>query len=232
MNKNLVTLHQPESYITERYKLFRTHVNYASEDSSKQVIMVTSSSGSEGKSITAGNLAISFAREDKKVLLIDGHIRSPHIHKLFSKSLEPGLSNLFIDKLDIDEILQPTEDIMGLDLITAGPTMPFITEIFDTKCFKTLVEEARQSYDIILLDMPPLLNLTDAVITSRLVDGVILVVASHQSKMADVREAKNVLERVGANILGVAFTKTKGKHSISLLRRLLSLFSRKKRPMK
>lgn len=201
-NPNLILLNEPHSIAAESYKTFRTNLDFANIDKVNKVIMVTSSATGEGKTTTIANTAISFALAGKKVLLIDCDLRKPRVHKTFEIPQLYGLTNFLVDRMELDEVIQKVEEFDNMHIITSGTKPPNPAEIIGTHSFESLIQKVRERYDIILIDTPPVLSVTDAAVISKEVDGVVLVVAANQSRKDEVRRAKIALERVGAKILG------------------------------
>lgn len=191
-SKSLITINEPNSLATESYKMFRTNLNYVNVDSDIQVIMFTSSTSEEGKTTSSCNTAISLAQAGEKVLLVECDLRKARVHTIMGLPQSPGLTNLIARNNDFDKSVQAIEEIPGLDVLTAGgPFPPAPAELLHSKMIENVIEEARGKYDKIVIDAPPILHVTDAGILSRLVDGgVILVVASNESKKQSIVHAK------------------------------------------
>lgn len=212
-SKSLITLNEPQSMVTESYKMFRTNLNYKNIDQENKVILFTSTSSEEGKTTSIANTAISIAQTGKKVLLIECDLRKARIHELFNLPQGPGLTNLLADKKVLADVVQPMKDILNLHILTSGPLPPDPSEMLSSRTFEKIVEGAKAEYDMILIDAPPVLSVTDAAILSKLVDGVILIVAMKETKKEAVKKARKALLQVGANILGVLITKAEMKKS-------------------
>ena len=189
-------------FIREAYKTLRTNVSFtlAGEEACK-VVVVTSSMQGEGKSITATNLAISYAMTDKKVLLIDCDMRRPKLARLMEKGNKVGLSNLLMDYDLLGEAVQHT-DIEGLDVILAGSIPPNPSELLGSARMRKLIEEMKGKYDYIFLDSPPINMVTDAAVLAPKSNGVLFLVRANQSERGAVIHAVNQLERTQAKILG------------------------------
>jgi len=199
--RNLLT---PKSdfFIREAYKTLRTNVSFSlADDEGCKVIVVTSSMQSEGKSITAINLAISYAMTDRKVLVIDCDLRRPKLARLLQMSGKVGLSNLIMQpKLQERAVL--STDIRGLDVILSGDIPPNPSELLGSPRMKRLIEALRQSYDYIILDSPPVNMVTDAVVLAPESDGVLFLVRANHSERGAVIHAVEQLEYAKAKILG------------------------------
>ena len=189
-------------FIREAYKTLRTNVSFTltGEEKSK-VIVVTSSMQGEGKSITAINLAISYAMTDKKVLLIDCDMRRPKLARLLGKGSKVGLSNLLMEPDLLPKAVQHT-DIEGLEVILAGNIPPNPSELLGSTRMRRLIAELKETYDYIFLDSPPVNMVTDAVVLAPQSDGVLFLVRANQSERGDVIHAVEQMERTGSKILG------------------------------
>lgn len=189
-------------FIREAYKSLRTNVSFTLTGEEKcKVIVVTSSMQGEGKSITAANLATSYAMEDKKVLMIDCDMRRPKLARLFKQNAKVGLSNLIMEPELLTEAICNTQ-IDGLDVILAGNIPPNPSELLGSARMQNLLEELKKTYDYIFLDLPPVNMVTDAVVLAPKSDGVVFLVRSNQSERGDVIYAVQQLGYAKAKILG------------------------------
>ncbi|WP_297520177.1 CpsD/CapB family tyrosine-protein kinase [uncultured Clostridium sp.] len=191
---------EPKSLITEEYKTLRTNIQYSSYEKKLEVILVTSSNPKEGKSTTAGNLLISLAQDNKKVIIIDCDLRRPTIHKKFKLSNNSGLSEVIVGRSKFHECVQEYSE--NIDILTAGKIPPNPSELLGSRTMRKLIEKLKEFYDYIIIDTPPLLSVTDAQILSSMVDGVVFVVRANKTKKDDILQAKKNLERVSANVIG------------------------------
>ncbi|MBN1050115.1 CpsD/CapB family tyrosine-protein kinase [Clostridium botulinum] len=204
---------KPKSIVSEAYRTLRTNIQYSSFDKEIQTILVTSAEAAEGKSTVAGNLALSFAQNEKKVILVDCDLRKPSVHKNFKISNLLGLSEVLLGKAKIDDAIQKRNE--NLHVLTSGKIPPNPAEMLSSTAMSKLLEELKKEYDIIMLDSAPLGAVTDAQILSTKVDGTVLVTRAERTKRESVIEAKNLLTKVGANIIGSilhAVENTKGKY--------------------
>lgn len=192
---------KPKSITAEAYRTLRTNIQYSSFDKEVRVIVVTSSEAGEGKSTTAGNLAISFSQSQKKTIMIDCDLRKPSLHKKFRISNMVGLSDLLKGKESLKEAVHKYNDY--LDILTSGKVPPNPSEMLGSHSMENLIERLKDEYDMIIIDSAPLQAVTDAQILSRKADGTILVVRAEKTKRDSVIQAKELLQKVDANILGV-----------------------------
>ena len=209
MNKdarNLITVTQPKSPVAEQYRTIRTNIEFMAVDQEIQVILVTSATQGEGKSTTSSNLAVTYAQQGKKVLVVDTDMRRPTVHYTFRVANGLGLSSLLTRQAELDKAILPTK-VDNLSILTAGPIPPNPAELLSSKAMERLIMQLRDQYDIIILDAPPLLQVADSRITSKLTDGVVMVVGCTTSDRQRVLKAKEQLELAEAKILGVVLNR-------------------------
>jgi len=174
--------------------------------------MITSSGPREGKSSTIANLAVSMAQAGKSVLVIDSDMRNPTQHKLFGLDNRQGLSVALTQDQDFQTFVRETA-VPGVMVITAGPIPPNPAELVGSKRMKRLIKEFSEQFDMVLIDTPPIIAVTDAAILAQEVDGVILVLASGEVNKEFAQKAKELLDKVGAKILGAVLNKVEMKTS-------------------
>lgn len=204
---------KPKSVAAEAYRTLRTNIQYSSFDKEIKTLVVTSAEMAEGKSTVAGNIALSFAQDEKKVILLDCDLRKPSVHKNFKVSNVVGVSEVLLGKVTLEEAIQKRND--SFYFLTSGKIPPNPSEMLGSSAMEKLIEELKSKFDFIVLDTAPLQAVTDAQILSRKVDGTILVTRAEKTKRDSVIEAKNLLEKVGANIIGSvlhAVGNTRGKY--------------------
>lgn len=199
---SLIVSLNPNSPRTETYRLLRTRIQFSSKDHELNTLMVTSSQAGEGKTTTISNLAVIYAQEGKKVLLIDANMRKPSLHRIFSQLNHQGLSTLLTRQTSNGDAIQETS-ICHLHLLPSGPVPSNPSELIDSKAMWELLETLEKQYDVILIDTPSILDVSDSVILSAMCDGVIMVAAAGKAKKDHLRKAKDQLSHVNARILGV-----------------------------
>lgn len=172
--------------------------------------MVTSAGPGEGKSTTIANLAVTYAQMDRKVVLIDADMRKPTVHHTFHLSNRWGLSSVIAQQCGCEEVLQKT-DIPNLDIISSGVIPPNPAEMLASKRMSVILDQLREQYEVILIDTPPVLAVTDAQLMAAKSDGVILVMESGKVKREIAMKAKASLEQVKARILGAVLNNVKHK---------------------
>ncbi|MFL6278411.1 MAG: GumC family protein [Blastocatellia bacterium] len=198
----LVTL-DPQSSAAEAYRVLRTSVLLSAAGQPPKIVLITSGQPGEGKTTTAINTAISLAQLGASVLIVDCDLRRPTAHKVLGVEHQQGLSTYLSQAhVKLDEVIQPLP-IENLSLLPCGPIPPNPAELIISDRMKEMLDELRGRYDHIIVDSPPLINVTDPVILSTMVDGVILVVHGGKSTRDLVRRARQELATVGAKIFGV-----------------------------
>lgn len=202
MKSSLVTLTDKKSVAAEAYRTLRTNIQFSSYDKELKIITVTSSRPREGKSTVSSNLAVTFAENGKKVLLIDTDLRRPTIHKVFKLPNSLGIVNAVLNPEQINNIIN-VDVVPGVDIITSGAIPPNPSELLGSNKCRMLIEQLKTIYDYIILDAPPLLAVTDAQILTTLSDGTLIVAFHGLTKKDELSKAKDLLEKVNGNILGV-----------------------------
>jgi len=197
----LVTLDQLSS-VVEAYRMLRTSVLLSAAGSPPKIILFTSGQPGEGKTTTAINTAISLSQLGSSVLLIDADLRRPTVHRVFKMGQSQGLSTFLSRQVEIDSLIHRLW-VPNLSVLPCGPIPPNPAELISSERMKGLLKVLSEKYDHILIDSPPLTNVTDPVILSTMVDGVILVVQAGRSTRDIVRRARQELSSVGAKIFGV-----------------------------
>lgn len=197
----MVTLDQLSS-VVEAYRMLRTSVLLSAAGNPPKTILFTSGQPGEGKTTTAINTAISLSQLGCSVLLIDADLRRPTVHRVFKMNQTQGLSTWLSRQVEIDSLIHKLW-VPNLSILPCGPIPPNPAELISSERMKEALRLLSQKYDHILIDSPPLTNVTDPVILSTMVDGVILVVQAGRSTRDIVRRARHELSSVGAKIFGV-----------------------------
>ncbi|TCI48244.1 MULTISPECIES: CpsD/CapB family tyrosine-protein kinase [unclassified Exiguobacterium] len=208
--RDLITLANPKSPISEQYRTIRTNLEFTSIGQKLQMINVTSASTGEGKSTTAANLAVVYAQLGKRVLLIDCDLRKPTAQFTFNLSSQAGLSTILVGRILLERAIQKT-GVERLSLLTAGPIPPNPTELIASDQMVELLDEVRRQYDIVILDAPPMMQVADARLLAKIADGTILVISCENSERQLVVKAKEQLERTGTHMLGLVLNKRKSR---------------------
>lgn len=198
----LVSHLEPQSEIAEAYRTLRTSILLSSAGHPPQVLVFTSALPQDGKTMTSVNTAFIMAKQGKRVLLVDADMRRPSIHKAFGMRPEMGLSNVLSGLAKWKDALQPTMEA-SLSLLPAGPLPPHPSELLGSGQMQELIREWRNEYDHIIIDSPPVLSVTDAVLLAVQADMVTLVVRSGQTTMGAVRNARDLLLHLKAPLRGI-----------------------------
>lgn len=207
MLERLITKINPKSPISEAYRTVRTNIEFSNLDKEIKTIVVTSSQQNEGKSTVIANLAVSFAgMEDKKVLVVEGDLRNPTVHRMFNVSNSHGITEILTGQRNFEECVNQTE-VPGLSVVTCGKIPPNPSEMLASRKMKSFIASLRDCYDYIFIDAPPIGIITDAGIISTYTDGTMLVVASNEVDVEMLKIGKERLDKVNANILGVVLNK-------------------------
>jgi capsular exopolysaccharide synthesis family protein len=221
----LIAHYDPKSLASEAFRSLRTNLQFMSIAIKGKLFLITSSFVQEGKTLNVINLALSVAQAGEKVLLIEADLRKPLVYKNFGLPKEPGLTDFVLGNYDWNEIVNTISDVMlgdfeiedilrtpgmdNLNIITAGTRPPNPTEILSSERFKTLLQLARDNYDYVFIDAPPILPVADATEIAPNVDGVILVYTVGQISRGVLKRAKGTLDNVDVRVLGVILNNVK-----------------------
>ncbi|MFC2161163.1 GumC family protein [Acidobacteriota bacterium] len=206
----LVNHFYPKLHICEDYRTVRTSILFSHAGNSPATMVFTSSFPQEGKSSTITNTAISFGQLEKKVLLIDADLRKPRLHKIFEARNRIGLSSCLIGISSFENALQETS-VENLWLLPSGLHPPNPAELINSQKMKEILDEAKNKFDAVFIDAPPVLAVIDPVIIASLVDAVVFVLKEGKTSRKPLVKAVNELKKVKANIIGVVFNEVKMK---------------------
>lgn len=204
----ITSLEKTQSNISEAYRTIRTGIEFSNLDKDLKIICITSSKKDEGKTTVLSNLGVSFAKIDKKVLLIDADLRNPSISKMFDTSNTQGLMDILLGKRNIQDCVKKTKQ-ENLYILTGGTIPPNPAEVLSSKKMSEFIESIKDEYDYIFIDSPPVGVVSDASIISAYSDGVIFVVGANEVDSNLAKIAKERLDSVKANIVGVILNKFK-----------------------
>jgi capsular exopolysaccharide synthesis family protein len=199
----LVTQSRPQSQMAESYRALRTSLLLTSLGAPPKVILVTSALPQEGKTTTSINTAIVLAQKGTRVLLIDADLRRPSIHKTLGMGPKTGLSNVLTGNATLQQAVIRSNILPTLFVLPAGPPPPNPAELLASSNMKDVLAELREQYDHIVVDTPPTLSVTDAVVMSTRADAVVLVIRSGQTTKQALRRSRELLMQVNARIAGV-----------------------------
>lgn len=197
----LTTLTAPMSVVTEQVKTIRTNLNYAMVGKPLKTLMITSAIQGEGKSTVGSNLAVEYAKKGLQVLLVDADLRRPTIHQTFAISNQRGVSSWLSGQLtDVNEAIYPVLD--HLFVMPSGPKPPNPAELLASNRMTKFLTVATRKLDLVIVDAPPILPVTDARILAGQVDGTVLVVRQNFVEKVAVRQAVSALKNARAQLLG------------------------------
>jgi len=198
----LISWQRPRSEWAEAYRALRTSILLSGTVAPPRSLLVTSGLPQEGKSTTSINLATVMAQRGGRVLLIDADLRRPSIHSVLGLNSEKGLSTVVAGTTSLEDTLQTT-GVENLFVLPAGPLPPSPADSLGSASMKQLIQRCTTEFDFVIIDAPPVLSVTDAVILSVEVDGVVLVVRAGSSTKHCIRRTRDLVAGVGARILGV-----------------------------
>lgn len=204
-NNNLITMSDPDSATAEAFRTLRTNISLKDIDSKTKVINVISAVAKESKSTTIINLAYVYSQLGKNVLLIDLDLRLPTIHKKLNLKNECGITELLTNNATWNDCV--VHYLPRFDVLLSGGKNPYSTELIQSEAFAKLIQKLKETYDLVLIDCPPIGLVTDGIITSTIADGTILCVASNRADRKDLERAKDLLEQFNVNVLGVVMTR-------------------------
>jgi non-specific protein-tyrosine kinase len=205
----LATLLYPHSSAAEAYRTLRANVEFASIDRPLRTLLVSSALPSEGKTVTTANLAMAFAQNDRRVLLVDADLRRPGVHEIFEVSNVKGLTTLLrSDSVKVDAVVKHTEND-HLDILTTGPVPPNPAELLGSQRMRKVLADLAAEYELVILDSAPLQVVADAAILSSFLDGMLLVVDATKSRRGSLRESREELTRADATVLGAVINGAK-----------------------
>ena len=198
-----VTMEQRNSGTAEAFRALRTSLLLSSPGTPPQVILVTSAMMQEGKTFTALNLAVVLAQTGQSVLLVDSDMRRPAVNKYLGIAMNRGLSACLAGTEDPDAVVLKIEEVPGLNIVTAGHMPPYPSEMLASEAMPRLIRHWREKYRYIVIDTPPVLAVTDAVVCAGIADVVVLIARSEQTGRQSLLRARDLLRKVRANIAGV-----------------------------
>ncbi|MDR4949915.1 CpsD/CapB family tyrosine-protein kinase [Neobacillus cucumis] len=201
-SRKLITAIAPKNAISEQYRTIRTNIQYSSVDGDMSAIMVTSAGPGEGKSTTAANLAVTFSQLGKKVLLVDADLRKPTVHHTFQVNNIYGFTTILTKQTTLEKaVLKSKED--DLFILTSGPIPPNPAELLSSKSMEQFIIDAKETFDYVIFDTPPLLAVADPQIIANQCDGSVLVVYSEKTEIDQAKKSKELLQNAQSKLLGV-----------------------------
>lgn len=199
---DLVSHTHPKSPLAEAYRTLRTNLGFAGVDQECRTILISSPSLQDGKSTVISNLAVVMAQAGKKVLLVDCDLRKPVQHRVFNLSNQKGFTNCLLNQVSLEKVVQPGP-LENLSVLTSGPIPPNPAELLSSARTRDFWSFLRERYDYVLIDAPPVLAVTDAVVLASQVDGVVLVLKTGSTRNTVAVQARDQFTRANARLLGV-----------------------------
>ncbi|WP_341393924.1 polysaccharide biosynthesis tyrosine autokinase [Arthrobacter sp. G119Y2] len=200
--KPLLTQVPPQSARAESFRQIRTNFQFVSVESKSNSMLVTSSLPGEGKSTTATNLAIAMAQAGQRVALVDADLRRPMVASYLGLEGNAGLTTVLVGGARVEDLLQPWGE-GELHVLTSGQIPPNPSELLGSQAMSALVSRLEDTFDVVVIDAPPLIPVTDATVLSQRVGGVVLVIGAAKVKVQDLEKSLGALRLVQANLLGV-----------------------------
>ena len=213
---DLIISSNPKSMFSEAIKTVRTNLAFSAISGNMKILLVTSPEAGDGKSFVAANLAVAYAHEEKKVLIIDCDLRKGRQHDIFgiNNMGTKGYSNLILNYKkkndDLDDYIVET-GVKNVSLIPAGPTPPNPVELLNSENNEKLLFELKEKFDIIILDCPPVIGLSDALVLTKYSDSNVVVVSNKKTKVESLEKTKKTFEQIEAHITGVIINKASVK---------------------
>lgn len=203
----LITQDKPKSVISEKFRGIRSNIMFSGADEEVRSVIITSEKPAAGKSIISANIAVTYAQAGYKTLIIDGDMRKPTQHYILEKSNYDGLSNLIVGKSSFHKSIESTR-IENLDLLTSGPVPPNPSELIDSKRFEIIYQQLKEMYDMIIIDTPPVMSVTDAQVFMQYVKYCLLVIDTEKNNKNDIKKAKQLIEKAHGQVIGAVLNKT------------------------
>ncbi|MCA9959777.1 MAG: polysaccharide biosynthesis tyrosine autokinase, partial [Anaerolineales bacterium] len=210
LDGSLVMIKSPRSLEAESYRQLRTNIQYVDASHDLKVILVTSPNPGDGKTTTAANLAISLAQMGKNVILVDADLRRPRLHQVFEVSNAQGLTNLFLEKENDEALLQSVE-IPNLKVLVSGPIPPNPAELLGSPRMRSILDWLTEQADYIVLDSPPVLTVTDAILLSQIATTTLLVAWMGGTKQKLLELAMRQIRVVDGHLAGIVYNRISDK---------------------
>lgn len=209
----IYTLENPMTFITEEYQKTLVNFEFINVDNKYQVIQITSSLQSEGKTTFVSNFASLLAQKKKRVLLIDLDLRRPKIHRVFDQMNDIGLTDILLGNATLQDALIKTEK-STIDLLLSGQKTTTVINILESEKLRQIIQELKTLYDYILIDSPPVIAVSDALYISKLCDGVLFIMEHDKTKKNIIKEAISTLTKNAVPILGTVLVQVDLKRNL------------------
>ncbi len=198
----ILTATKPMSHTAESGRSLRTSVEFLALEKRMQTIQVTSAQPGEGKTTTVVNLAVAFSQAGETVVAVDCDLRRPRLHEFFGLDRHVGFTSVLLHEAQLDDVLRSAPEFPNLSILSAGPLAPNPSELLGSEGFAEIIRRLAADHSVVLLDSPPVLPVTDAVVLSRVADATIVVTSSGLSSKRRVQRAVSSLRQVGAPLVG------------------------------
>ena len=206
----LITISNPRSPVSEAYRTLRTNLEFSSLDKPICSMVVTSAAPEEGKSTTLANLAVAIAHAGKRVILVDCDLRRPSLHQIFNVRGATGFTDMMRDDNWMARPPLQETSVPNLRLLTSGTIPPNPSELLASRRMSEVITALQQQADMTLFDAPPVVAVTDAAVLATKVDAVLLVISAGRTKREHARQAKALLDKVNARLIGTVLNNVKG----------------------
>ena len=198
----VVTISHPSAPAAEAFRLLRTSVKFLAVERQVRVVQVTSPSPAEGKTMVAVNLAIAFAQAGDRVVLVGGDLRRPHMEEMLDVPLTPGLTAVLIGDVTLPQAIQTVSSVPNLSVLPAGYPPPNPSELLSGERARRLIDVLGQTYDVVVIDCPPVLPVTDSLVVARMADTTLLVTSANRTSKRSLSRAVELLHQVDAPLVG------------------------------
>jgi len=193
------------SYITEAYQKFLANLEYVNVDKKYKTIQITSSLSGEGKSTFLANIAYLLSQKNNKTILIDLDLRKPKVHRIYDIENSNGITDLLAERTTLDKAIKKNKH-QGFDVIPSGERTTTIINLIESQKMNQLILSLREKYDYILIDSPPVINVSDALYISKFADAVVFAISQSQTKKSVAKEAVKLLRQNNVNVIGTVIT--------------------------
>jgi tyrosine-protein kinase Etk/Wzc len=212
-DSELVTAAYPTSPAAEAFRSLRTSVKFLGVDREVRVVQITSPSPGEGKTVIAANLATVFAQAGDRVVLVGGDLRRPRAEELLGVPLTPGLTGVLIGEVALPQAIRVVDGLPNLSVLPAGLPPPNPSELLSGERARRLIDVLAQTYDLVIIDCPPVLPVTDALVLARMADTTLLATSANRTSRRSLDRTVEMLEQVGAPLVGTVLTSMSRDHA-------------------
>jgi capsular exopolysaccharide synthesis family protein len=211
----LVTLTSPSAPAAEAFRLLRTSVKFLGIERQVRVVQITSPSPGEGKTMVAANLAVAFAQSGDRVVLVSADLRRPRLEEILNVPLTPGLTAVLIGDVTLPQAIQAADGVPNLSVLPAGHPPPNPSELLSGERARRLIDVLGQTYDVVIVDCPPVLPVTDSLVMARMVDATLLVTSANKTSKRSLTRAVELLRQVDAPLSGTVLNSASADDTFS-----------------